>query len=136
VHTTERILAVWRTKKNLILQGPPGVGKTFAAHLIIDTKYYAETLQVHHGKSSLRSENLYQLFSYLKNSEALGPAYRSAEGILLYPAVGDNIAFKADIQGHCVRICTVNLDQPWQKIRSDLLGLLKLEHSESTKPRI
>jgi hypothetical protein len=27
----ERILAVWEAKKNIILQGPPGVGKSFAA---------------------------------------------------------------------------------------------------------
>ena len=27
----EQILSVWKTKKNLILQGPPGVGKSFAA---------------------------------------------------------------------------------------------------------
>lgn len=36
-------------------------------HIIIDTKYYYDALQPHHGKRSLRSENLYQLFSYLKN---------------------------------------------------------------------
>jgi hypothetical protein len=31
VDDAERLLAVWNAKKNLILQGPPGVGKTFAA---------------------------------------------------------------------------------------------------------
>jgi hypothetical protein len=79
-----------------------------------------------HGKSSLHSENLYQMFSYLKNAEALGGPYRYAEGILLYPTVGDPIAFGADIQGHHVRVCTVNLDQPWQIIRSDLLAVIGL----------
>ncbi len=91
---------------------------------IIDTKYYAEALQVHHGKSSIRSENLYQIFSYLKNAEAIGPEYQNAEGILLYPAVGENLEFGANIQGHHIRVHTVNLDQPWQTIRSDLLALV------------
>ena len=66
------------------------------------------------------------MFSYLKNAEALGVPYRYAEGILLYPAVGDRIAFGADIQGHHIRICTVKLDQPWQIIRSDLLAVIGL----------
>lgn len=94
------------------------------SRIIIDTKYYAEALQNWKGKKSLRSENLYQLFSYLKNSEAEGPQYKNAEGILLYPAVGEKIAFEAVIQGHPVRVNAINLDQPWQDIRGDLLGVV------------
>jgi 5-methylcytosine-specific restriction enzyme subunit McrC len=97
--------------------------------IIIDTKYYLDALQHYHGKSSLRSENLYQLFSYLKNAEAVGGPYRNAEGILLYPAVGEKISFSAHIQGHRMRVNTLNLDQPWQKIRSDLLATIGLSNT-------
>ncbi len=92
--------------------------------IIIDTKYYKEPLQEHYGKQSIHSEHLYQLFSYLKNSEPRGPVYFNAEGILLYPAIGEKLSFKAKIQGHPVRVCSINLDQPWQMIRSDLLDVL------------
>jgi len=92
--------------------------------IIVDTKYYFDTLQSHHGKSSIHSGHLYQLFSYLKNAEALGAAYRDVQGLLLYPAVGDKIAFGAHIQGHYIRVRTVNLDQSWQNIRADLLDAI------------
>lgn len=92
--------------------------------IIIDTKYYSETLQTWHQKKSLRSENLYQLFAYLKNSERKGHEYENAEGILLYPAVGAKVDFRAVIQGHPVRVCTVNLDQDWREVREDLLGVV------------
>ena len=92
--------------------------------IIVDTKYYKESLQEHFGKQSIHSAHLYQLFSYLKNAEPRGPEYLNAEGILLYPAVGEKLSFKAEIQGHSVRVCSIKLDQPWQMIKSDLLNLL------------
>jgi 5-methylcytosine-specific restriction enzyme subunit McrC len=92
--------------------------------IIIDTKYYKESLQEHHGKESIHSEHLYQLFSYLKNSEPRGREYLKAEGILLYPAIGEKLSVSAEIQGHPVRVCSINLDQPWQMIRTDLLEIL------------
>lgn len=94
--------------------------------IIIDTKYYSETLQTHHhhGKRSLRSAHLYQLFGYLKNAERKGSEYRDAEGILLYPEVGDKVDFRAVIQGHPVRVCTLNLDQDWRDVRKDLLAVV------------
>jgi 5-methylcytosine-specific restriction enzyme subunit McrC len=93
-------------------------------HVIVDTKYYREALQTNYGKSSIHSGHLYQLFSYLKNAEARGAEFANAKGILLYPAVGEKVSFEALVQGHKIQVSTINLDQPWINIRSDLLGLL------------
>jgi 5-methylcytosine-specific restriction endonuclease McrBC regulatory subunit McrC len=93
--------------------------------IIIDTKYYKESLQEHHGKQSIRSGHLYQLFSYLKNAEARHHSYLNAEGILLYPAVGDKLSIKVEIQGHPVQVHSIKLDQPWQMIKNDLLETLR-----------
>ena len=55
--------------------------------MIIDTKYYKETLAVNFNTEKIKSENLYQLFSYLMNVESKGGVNQHCEGILLYPTV-------------------------------------------------
>jgi hypothetical protein len=68
--------------------------------IIIDTKFYASALSEHHGKWLLHSSNLYQLFAYLKNSEALSSKFASVEGILLYSAVGEPLRATYRMQTH------------------------------------
>ena len=92
--------------------------------IILDTKYYSSTLQSNHGKQSYHSTNLYQLFAYLKNAEAKGPEYEHAEGMLLYPTVTHDLNESFRVQGHRIRICTLNLAQDWKAIRRDLLELV------------
>jgi 5-methylcytosine-specific restriction enzyme subunit McrC len=62
--------------------------------VIIDAKYYAETLHTHHDKRRLRSAHLYQLFAYLKNMERNSEPDSRAEGILLYPTLGRRSGFQ------------------------------------------
>ena len=92
--------------------------------IIIDTKYYKNTLQTYYDSESIHSGNLYQLFAYLKNLEPRGGNDAQAEGILLYPTVSRSLKEKYDMHGHRVRICTVDLAQDWKAIRSELLALV------------
>lgn len=57
-------------------------GKT----LIIDAKYYAHTLQRQYGASTVHSNNLYQIFTYVKNKAAEGG---EVSGMLLYAKTDD-----------------------------------------------
>jgi 5-methylcytosine-specific restriction enzyme subunit McrC len=92
--------------------------------LIIDTKYYSETLQTHYETESVHSANLYQLFAYLKNLEQRGGLDAAAQGMLLYPVVDKELRLSYEMQGHTVRICTVNLARDWKEIKGELIGLI------------
>jgi 5-methylcytosine-specific restriction enzyme subunit McrC len=92
--------------------------------IIMDTKYYVEMLKGRFDVEKARSGHLYQLFAYLRNGERRGGPWVASDGILLYPSVGREIDLRYDIQGHRVRLCTVNLDQPWQGIDERLLELI------------
>tara|TARA_R110002049_G_scaffold13509_3_gene58883 strand:- start:233959 stop:235002 length:1044 start_codon:yes stop_codon:yes gene_type:complete len=92
--------------------------------LIIDAKYYQETLTRYYDSKRIRSANLYQLFAYLKNLEQRSGADSEAEGMLLYPVVNQNLRLDYILHGHKVRICTVNLAAHWSDISEELLGLI------------
>jgi 5-methylcytosine-specific restriction enzyme subunit McrC len=92
--------------------------------VIIDTKFYETSLQTFYGKKMIRSGHLYQIFAYLKNLERNGGNDANAEGILLYPTVTNTLNLRYRIQGHTIRVCTIDLSQQWQAIREDLLRLL------------
>lgn len=94
--------------------------------IIIDTKYYSETLSEHYGVKKIREPNLYQIFAYLKNIEKKSEKDKFSIGILLYPFVGKDPDYTVIIQGHKIVIRTINLNQDWHKIHADLLAIIGL----------
>jgi MoxR-like ATPase len=54
----ERILSIWRNKKNIILQGPPGVGKTFVG------KRLAYALLRYQAPSRVETIQFHQSYAY------------------------------------------------------------------------
>lgn len=97
--------------------------------IIIDTKYYANSLQNNRGTEGFHSANLYQLFSYLKNSAGNNPDFKGVEGMLLYPQVDKKLRESFIIQGHNVMVATLNLAQPWQNVADELLSLIETKKS-------
>ena len=91
--------------------------------LIMDMKYYKDMLSSWHEKGKLRSSHLYQITSYLNNIRRRNP-YREHEGMLLYPVVQREFRQDYRLEGHTVKIRTVNLDQEWIGIETDLLRLI------------
>ena len=94
--------------------------------IIIDAKFYRETLATHYDKQKVKSANLYQLFSYLKNQESLDdPRTMSARGILLYPTIEREYDLQYTFDKHTVEIRTVNLGWDWKQIEARLKKLVE-----------
>jgi 5-methylcytosine-specific restriction enzyme subunit McrC len=93
--------------------------------IIIDTKFYSQTLSSRFERKGLRSDHLYQLFTYVKNLERREGPDRFAEGILLYPTVQQDLDHSSLIQGHRITARTVDLSKHWFEIKARLLSLLE-----------
>jgi len=94
--------------------------------LIVDCKYYPEALQsdARFGSQGFHSNHLYQLNAYLTN-KAYTEGWENVEGMLLYPSNGYHLEHSFTLFGkHRVRIQTIDLATPWQKIEENLKTFL------------
>ncbi len=99
--------------------------KSNEQEIIIDAKFYRETMSVYYGKKRIKSANLYQLFSYLLNQEdPEKPTTFNAKGILLYPTTQEEFNINYQYKTHPIAIKTINLNADWRSIRNRLLEII------------
>lgn len=94
--------------------------------VIIDAKYYSETMVVHFDKARIKSANLYQLFSYLLNQEDGSSKTKTATGILLYPTIETDYNLDYRYFGHNILIRTINLNSNWRTIAMRLKEIAQI----------
>ncbi|CAN5574129.1 5-methylcytosine-specific restriction endonuclease system specificity protein McrC [soil metagenome] len=95
--------------------------------IIIDAKFYRETMTVNYDKEKIKSANLYQLFSYLLNQQDGSSKTLDAKGILLYPTIETDYNLNFKYYNHNIQIRTVNLNSNWRKISSRLKEIIELD---------
>lgn len=87
--------------------------------LIIDAKYYNSTLQTQYEKKTLHSNNLYQIFTYVKNKAALSG---KVSGMLLYAATDEVIQPNHTymMSGNRISVRTLDLNRDFSEIAKQL----------------
>ena len=100
--------------------------------IIVDTKFTHILKENQWGKETLRSNYLYQIYTYLRSQEHEDrPLSKTASGLLLHPSAGVEINEFVTIQEHEIRFATVNLAAETSTIRSQLLRAIGFESSEA-----
>lgn len=89
--------------------------------LIFDTKFYKEPFKGRSGRPTVNSSHLYQLYAYPSKSDDKERPVKPT-GILLYgePSNGPG-HLRTRIDGFPVFVKTLNLNQDWENVESDLL---------------
>lgn len=100
--------------------------------LIIDAKYYEHTMQSYYSKTTVRSANLYQLFTYVKNKEAdlrRSGTTHEVSGLLLYAGTDEELQPNGTylMSGNRISVRTLDLDKPFETIRASLDDIV-VEH--------
>ena len=87
--------------------------------LIIDAKYYAQTMQVNFDHRTVHSANLYQIFAYVKNEAAHGGV---VSGLLLYAGTDEEVQLNQNyrMNGNQIGVKTLDLNRDFSEIAAQL----------------
>ena len=87
--------------------------------LIIDAKYYGHTTQVQYDVNTLHSNNLYQIFTYVKNKAVAGG---EVSGMLLYARTDEEIQPNNEymMSGNKISVKTLDLNRDFTEIAAQL----------------
>ncbi len=95
-----------------------------ARRIIVDTKFTDILTDSKYNTERFKTGHLYQLYAYLRSQEKdHDPLSFDSEGWLLYPSIGRDIDEAAIIQGHRVRLVTIDLTLPSSEIIERLRNL-------------
>ena len=88
--------------------------------LILDAKYYGRTMQEHFDKYTLHSENMYQIFTYVKNQDKDNTG--NVAGILLYAKTNESVTPDCmfHIGGNQIGAKTLDLNTDFKVIAAQL----------------
>ena len=94
--------------------------------LIIDTKYYHHSLQHNplYNKKTVHSDNLYQIYSYVKNKDIHSSGLVS--GILLYAKTDEEISpdFSYSMSGSIIKVKSLDLSTDFSILSNQLNSLI------------
>lgn len=95
--------------------------------LIIDAKYYSRIMQNRYEKETIRSANMFQIFTYVKNKEAeLKDKPHEVAGMLLYAQTdnGTQPEYRYQMSGNMISVKTLNLNCDFEDIRRQLDSII------------
>jgi 5-methylcytosine-specific restriction enzyme subunit McrC len=92
--------------------------------LIIDAKYYGKIMQTYYDVDTIRSNNLYQIFTYVKNEDKNNTGLVS--GMLLYAKSDEDIipAITYDLSGNQISVKTLDLNKDFSIIKKQLNSII------------
>lgn len=95
--------------------------------LIIDAKFYTHTTNMYYNAHKIHSDNLYQIFTYVKNKDAsFGNKAHKVSGMLLYAATDEEIQPDNSymMSGNKISVRTLDLNRDFSLISAQLNAIV------------